>query len=57
MILFSLSNGYLANIALICAPKQVREHERERASSMMAAFLGIGLAFGSALSLILVKLL
>lgn len=57
MTVFAVSNGYLANLGLICAPKQVREHERERASSMMAAFLGVGLAFGSALSLILVKLL
>lgn len=57
MVVFAVSNGYLANMGLICAPKQVREHERERASSMMAAFLGVGLAFGSALSLILVKLL
>lgn len=57
MVVFSISNGYLANLSLICAPKQVREVEREMASSMMAAFLGVGLAFGSALSLILVKLL
>lgn len=57
MVVFAISNGYLANMGLMCAPKQVREQERERASSMMAAFLGIGLAFGSALSLILVKLL
>lgn len=57
MVVFSISNGYLANLSLICAPKQVREMEREMASSMMAAFLGVGLAFGSALSLILVKLL
>lgn len=57
MIVFAISNGYLANLGLICAPKQVREHERERASGAMAAFLGIGLAFGSAFSLILVKLL
>lgn len=57
MVVFAVSNGYLANMGLMCAPKQVREQERERASSMMAAFLGIGLAFGSALSLILVKLL
>lgn len=57
MVVFSISNGYLANLSLICAPKQVREVEREMAASMMAAFLGVGLAFGSALSLILVKLL
>lgn len=57
MVVFAVSNGYLANMGLMSAPAQVRDCERERASSMMAAFLGVGLAFGSALSLILVKLL
>lgn len=57
MICFAVTNGYLANIALISAPKRVQAHEREMASSMMAAFLGVGLAFGSMFSLILVKLL
>lgn len=57
MILFSLSNGYIANICLIMAPKYVHDREKEMASSMMAAFLGIGLAFGSSISLILVQIL
>ncbi|KAJ6645911.1 Equilibrative nucleoside transporter 1 [Pseudolycoriella hygida] len=57
MGLFSFSNGYLANISLIWAPKSVHNREKEMASSMMAAFLGIGLAFGSSISLILVQLI
>lgn len=54
---FSFSNGYLANIALIWAPKSVHSREREMASSMMAAFLGVGLAFGSSISLIMVQII
>ncbi|XP_033610781.1 equilibrative nucleoside transporter 1 isoform X2 [Cryptotermes secundus] len=57
IVLFALSNGYLANITLICVPKIVDSTEQETASSMMAAFLGIGLATGSALSLVMVKVL
>ncbi|GLV40017.1 Equilibrative nucleoside transporter 1 [Carabus blaptoides fortunei] len=57
MCLFSLSNGYLANIAVICAPRAVEHHEKETASSMMAAFLGVGLSMGSVISLLMVKLL
>lgn len=57
MSALALSNGYLANIAMICAPKIVREHEREMASSIMAAFLGIGLAGGSMISFLLVELI
>lgn len=37
--------------------RSVRNQEKEMASSIMAAFLGIGLAFGSSLSLIIVQLL
>ncbi|GFG40730.1 hypothetical protein Cfor_04914, partial [Coptotermes formosanus] len=57
IVLFGLSNGYLANIALICVPKMVDYSEQETASSMIAAFVGIGLACGSALSLVMVSLL
>ncbi|XP_059617518.1 equilibrative nucleoside transporter 3 [Phlebotomus argentipes] len=57
MSVFALTNGYIANIALLCAPKIVASHEKEVASSMMAAFLGIGLAFGSGLGLIFVEIL
>lgn len=55
MCFFAFSNGYLANIALIWAPKCVSNHEKEMASSIMAALLGISYTFGSSLSLILVQ--
>lgn len=35
----------------------VEPHEREVASSMIAAFLGIGIAVGSSISLLMVDLL
>lgn len=57
MAAFALTNGYLANIALIMAPTSVASAEREMASSMMAAFLGVGLAFGSSISLIMVQII
>uniref|UniRef100_A0A182K8P7 Equilibrative nucleoside transporter n=1 Tax=Anopheles christyi TaxID=43041 RepID=A0A182K8P7_9DIPT len=57
MAAFALSNGYLANIALIGAPRVVEGHEKEMASSMMAAFLGIGLACGSAISLMIIEMI
>lgn len=56
MIAFAVSNGYIANLALIMAPRAVMQHEKEMASSMMAACLGVGLAVGSLSSMILVKL-
>ncbi|XP_063235773.1 equilibrative nucleoside transporter 1 [Bacillus rossius redtenbacheri] len=57
IVLFGLTNGYLANITLICVPRVVDATEQEVASSMMAAFLGVGLACGSALGLGMVKIL
>ncbi|KAK9507984.1 hypothetical protein O3M35_007738 [Rhynocoris fuscipes] len=57
VIAFGLSNGYLANITFITVPKIVAAHEQEVASTMLAAFLGVGIACGSAISLFFVKLL
>ncbi|KAL1122166.1 hypothetical protein AAG570_003571 [Ranatra chinensis] len=57
IVAFGLSNGYLANITFINVPKIVSAHEQEVASSMLAAFLGVGIACGSGISLIFVKLL
>lgn len=51
-----LSNGYLANITLIMAPKTVMHHEKEMASSIMAASLSFGLMIGAYTSLMLVQL-
>ncbi|XP_073979589.1 equilibrative nucleoside transporter 1 isoform X1 [Rhodnius prolixus] len=57
IIAFGLSNGYLANITFISVPKIVAAHEQEVASTMLAAFLGVGIACGSGISLLIVKLL
>lgn len=59
LILFmcALSNGYLANLTAILAPRKVDDFEKEVASSMMTVFMGIGLAAGSIISLFMVKLL
>ncbi|XP_053694525.1 equilibrative nucleoside transporter 1 [Sabethes cyaneus] len=54
---FALSNGYINNIGLIGAPKAVDPSERELASSMMAAFLGVGLACGSTISFMIIELI
>jgi solute carrier family 29 (equilibrative nucleoside transporter), member 1/2/3 len=55
MTAFSISNGYIANISLIYAPSVVEEHEKEMTSSMMAAFMGVGLTIGSAISFVLIQ--
>ncbi|KAM8718078.1 hypothetical protein ACLKA7_004736 [Drosophila subpalustris] len=54
---FALSNGYLTNILLIMAPRTVAQHEKQLASSIMAASLSVGMAAGSLLSLALVQML
>ncbi|XP_034934668.1 equilibrative nucleoside transporter 3 [Chelonus insularis] len=56
-VLFAIGNGYLCNICFILAPTIVEPQDKEIASIMMGAFLGLGLTAGSALSLILVKVL
>ncbi|XP_023301685.2 equilibrative nucleoside transporter 1 isoform X1 [Lucilia cuprina] len=57
IITFALSNGYITNILLIMAPRCVKQHEKEMASSIMAASLSCGLALGSMLSMIFVQML
>lgn len=56
-ILFAVTNGYLCNLSFILAPTMVNTQEKEIASAMMGAFLGIGLTTGAALSLYMVKAL
>ncbi|EZA57319.1 equilibrative nucleoside transporter 1 isoform X2 [Ooceraea biroi] len=56
-IVFAISNGYLCNLTFILAPTVVDNEEREVASAMMGAFLGMGLASGAPLSLYIVKAL
>ncbi|XP_017131906.1 equilibrative nucleoside transporter 2 [Drosophila elegans] len=57
MVMFALSNGYFTNILLIMAPRSVKQHEKELASSIMAAALSCGMAVGSLLSLVFVQML
>ncbi|KAK0178513.1 hypothetical protein PV327_007399 [Microctonus hyperodae] len=56
-IFFAIGNGYLCNISFVLTPTVVDLHEKEIASVMMGAFLGLGLTAGSSLSLFLVKML
>lgn len=56
-IAFALTNGYLCNLTFVLAPTVVDSQEKEIASAMMGAFLGLGLASGAALSLCMVKIL
>ncbi|KAF5287218.1 hypothetical protein FQA39_LY15995 [Lamprigera yunnana] len=55
VVLFSFTNGYLANLTLMSAPRIVKHYEKETASSVMAIFLGLGLTAGSSFSIIFVK--
>jgi len=57
IVIFALSNGYLTNVLLTLAPRSVKQHEKELASSIMAASLSVGMAAGSMLSLAFVQML
>lgn len=57
LVFFAISNGYLANLSMICAPRVVEQHEKETASSIMTVFLGVGVAIGSTISLLTIRLL
>ena len=58
MALFSLSNGYLGSICMMCAPQLcINPEEQQTAASLMVALLGLGLGSGAALSNVFVKLL
>ncbi|KAM6956091.1 equilibrative nucleoside transporter 1-like [Aplochiton taeniatus] len=50
MVLFAFSNGYLASLCMCFGPKKVASHEAQTAGAVMAFFLSLGLALGSALS-------
>ncbi|CAK9820988.1 Equilibrative nucleoside transporter 3 [Anthophora plagiata] len=56
-IAFAISNGYLCNLSFILTSTVVESQEKEIASAMIGAFLGMGLTSGAALSLIMIKLL
>ncbi|KAM9315662.1 equilibrative nucleoside transporter 1 [Gastrophryne carolinensis] len=50
MIVFALSNGYLASLCMCFGPKKVEVQEAETAGAIMAFFLSLGLALGAGLS-------
>ncbi|KAM5125525.1 equilibrative nucleoside transporter 1 isoform 1-T4 [Mantella aurantiaca] len=50
MIIFALSNGYLASLCMCFGPKKVDGYEAETAGAIMAFFLSLGLALGAAFS-------
>ncbi|XP_076174524.1 equilibrative nucleoside transporter 1 isoform X2 [Ptiloglossa arizonensis] len=56
-IAFAISNGYLCNLTFILTPTVVDSQEKEMASAMMGAFLGMGLTSGAALSVLMVKII
>ncbi|KAM8946927.1 equilibrative nucleoside transporter 1 [Pelodytes ibericus] len=53
MVIFALSNGYLASLCMCCGPKKVSSHEAETAGAIMAFFLSLGLALGAGVSFLL----
>ncbi|KAG6445643.1 equilibrative nucleoside transporter 3 [Manduca sexta] len=57
MIIFAFTNGYLTNIVMINATRVVDLHEREKASSVIATMLSVGLTVGAAVGMLLVHLL
>ncbi|XP_078464875.1 equilibrative nucleoside transporter 1-like isoform X1 [Lampetra fluviatilis] len=57
MLLFGMSSGYLASLAMSYGPKQVEAHNAETAGSVMMFFLALGLALGAATSFIMIQCL
>lgn len=57
MILFAFTNGYLTNIVMIHSTRVVELHEREKASSVIATMLSVGLTMGAAVGMLLVHVL
>ncbi|XP_072938970.1 equilibrative nucleoside transporter 3 [Epargyreus clarus] len=57
MIIFAFTNGYLTNIVMINSTRVVDLHEREKASSVIATMLSVGLTVGAAVGMLLVRLL
>lgn len=55
--LMGLSNGYLATVCMILAPRCVDSQNTERASTIMSFFLNSGLTTGALLSFIMLTIL
>ncbi|KAJ8673448.1 hypothetical protein QAD02_004710 [Eretmocerus hayati] len=56
-VLFGITNGYLCNIIFMLGSAAVDLKEKEVASAMLGAFLGIGVSLGSPIGLLMVKIL
>nr|XP_054759282.1 equilibrative nucleoside transporter 1-like [Lytechinus pictus] len=57
MFFFALSNGYLGSLCMMYGPKFVKPEHQETAGNMMAFFLVLGLATGSAISVLVIYVL
>lgn len=57
MICFAFTNGYLTNLVMVHATRAVEMHEREKASSVIATMLSVGLTVGAAIGMMLVRVL
>ncbi|XP_022093011.1 equilibrative nucleoside transporter 1-like isoform X2 [Acanthaster planci] len=55
-VLFGLTNGYLGSLLMIYGPKFVDVKWSETAGVMMSLFLGTGLAIGSVISVLFLKI-
>ncbi|XP_063774882.1 equilibrative nucleoside transporter 1 [Pseudophryne corroboree] len=53
MVVFAISNGYLASLCMCFGPKKVNVQEAETGGAIMAFFLTLGLALGAAFSFLL----
>ncbi|XP_030855255.1 equilibrative nucleoside transporter 1 isoform X2 [Strongylocentrotus purpuratus] len=57
MFFFAVSNGYLGSLCMMYGPKYVQPEHQETAGNMMAFFLVLGLATGSAISVLVLYVL
>jgi len=55
IVIFGLTNGYLANLAATYLPNDLPEEDREKAGAATAFYLAIGVLTGSVASLFIVK--
>ncbi|CAG9113951.1 hypothetical protein JYU34_008891 [Plutella xylostella] len=57
MIVFAFTNGYLTNLVMVHSTRGVEPHEREKASSVIATMLSLGLTLGAAVGMLLVRVI
>lgn len=46
MIVFAISNGYLASVGMMSGPQRVSDHQKETAGTVMMVFLQLGIFLG-----------